>query len=565
MKLLDNISGNKSYQHVYFAVAFLMLCAIVLFFYPFRTGHDMMFHVMRLDALIDAMRDGAFPTYIDYKAVDGYGYGTKWFYSDFMLIPFAVIGLFTNSFFAYKSMLVSYTLLCGLLTYISGYKITKNRYISFIFTVLYTFSYYRLYDVYNRSALGETICLTFIPLAIWGAYEIANGNYKKWYVIAIAFSMMIYSHINTPVQVAVILGLYFIYHYKSFIKEPIRLGYLGLASIVTIVLTSYFLLPLIEQMLSNDFYYAMKGSRQISFPVMAGEPIKYIMRGLFSGATYVVPEIAGIGIVLTFTLLSRAFVSKDKYTKIGDCFLLLGLICLFIISPLYPWRTFPFSIIGFIQFSWRFYSIATAVLSVAGAIYLYTALNTDKRRYLVGIPLIMILTIIVMMNSGQVFSNNFGEYKGYQASTHYSNGYGLMGAEYMPENIPNTKSFFDTRGNDSIGKLNEATIIDNFKRIERVLSFDITEYRNTKLAEYLELPLVFYKGYAAQIGDKKIEIRQSANGLIEIPIEETGHVIVHYKGTWIQNTSPFISLIAIVLLSIYIIWNSRQERKKNHA
>lgn len=566
MKLLDNGLKNKHLQNFYFAFIFLILLAITTYFYPLQSGHDLAFHVMRLDALIDALRDGTFSIYLDYKAADGYGYATKWFYSDLMLIPFGLIGLLTSTITAYKSMIIGYTVLCGILSYISGYKIFNNRYIAFILCILYTFSYYRLYDVYNRAALGETICLTFIPLALWGAHEIVIGNCKKWYIIASAFSLMIYSHINTPVQVSVVIGIFFIIKYKSFIKEPVRLAYLALAAFVSILLTSYFLFPLLEQMLSNDFYYALTDERAISFPVHEGEPIKYIIRGLFSGATYVVPEIAGIGIVLTFTVLLRSFIGKNEYTKLGDCFLVLGLICLFIISPLYPWQVFPFNIIGFIQFSWRFYSIATMVLSIAGAVYFYSIFDTDKRRYWVGIPLLSILTIIVITNSGQVFSNNFKEYKGYD--TRHTNGYGLMGAEYMPANIPNTKEFFHERGNDSIYKINRSTKLENYKRELRTLEFDITEYQTRKFAEIAELPLIYYKGYKAELmplnGMAKVpevvKVVQSPNGLVMIPIDKTGHIKVYFGGTMIQNVSPYISLISYILLICYIIWFNRKQK-----
>lgn len=562
MNTLDRLIENKKCQYAYFAIVFLILLAVTIYFYPLHTGHDMSFHIMRLDALMDALREGAFPTYVDAKALDGYGYATKWFYSDFTLIPFALIGLLTNTIVAYKSMIIAYTILCAVLSYISGYKVFKNRYIAFIFSILYTFSYYRLYDVYNRSALGETICLTFIPLAVWGAYEIANGNYKKWYIIAIAFSLMIYAHINTPVQVALILGIYFLFNYKTFIKEPIRLAYLAMAAAVSVLLTSYFLFPLLEQMFSNNFYYAMTGERAISFPVMSGEPFKYIMRGLFSGATYVVPEIAGIGIVITFTILLRAFVVKDEHTKMGDIFLILGLICLFIISPFYPWRTFPFNIIGFIQFSWRFYSVATIVLSVAGAVYFSNVLKTEKRRFLVGIPLLSVLTIIVIMNSGQVFSNNFKEYKGY--STSYTNNYNLMGAEYLPGNVPNANSFFHERGNDSIRKIHASTEIEKFEREGRNISF----YANLKEdRDVLELPLVYYKGYYYTEEKHIYGVQQSENGLVEIPVKYSDQIYVYFDGTIIQNVSPYISLISYILLICYIIWFNRKQKndKENRA
>lgn len=558
--LIDKLNTNKLLQYFFFLGVFAFIFVIMMYFYPLHLGHDLNFHLIRLDALAEAIKDGAFPTYIDYKSVDGYGYGTKWFYSDFVLLPFGYLAQFCGVMMSYKIMILFYTLLCGLISYISLYKVSKNKYIAFIFCLLYTFSYYRLYDVYNRAALGETICLTFMPLVIWGAYEIIKGNYKKWYIISIAFSLMIFSHINTPVIVAFVTSFFFIAGYKNFIKQPIRLAYLALAAIVTILTTAYFLFPFVEQLLSNEFYFALADERAVAFPVMGGEPMKYIIRGMFSGITYVVPEIAGIGIVLTMIVLLRCFVFRDEVVKKGDLFLIVGLICLLIVSPLYPWRIFPFSLIGFIQFSWRFYSVITLILCVAGAVYFFKILQTDKRRYWVGMPLIVILTLLFISNSGQVFTNERPKFEEFSRSSH---NYGLMGAEYMPQQVPNINTFFAERGNDSIRTINASTEITNFKRDLRTISFDVSEYTPEKRLEFSELPLVYYKGYKAEIDDKEVEVEQSLNGLVMIPVNQAGHIKVWFGGTLIQNISPYITLVVSILLTVYIIWFNRKNRKAN--
>lgn len=551
---VDKLTGNKYAQYICFALSFLLLLVATIYFYPLHLGHDLNFHLIRLDALAEAFKDGSFPVYIDHLSANGYGYATKWFYCDLMLIPFAWVAQCSNVLTAYKVMIISYTVLCGILSYVSIYKVFKNRYIAFVFALLYTFSYYRLYDVYNRAALGETICLTFIPLVIWGAYEIIKGNYKRWYILSIAFSLMIFSHVNTPVVVAVVTGFFFIVCYKSLLKEPVRLIYLGIAALATIITTAYYLFPLAEQMLSNEFYYGLTDERAVSFPVMAGEPFKYIIRGLFSGITYVVPEIAGIGVIITFTILLRAFIFKDETTSKSDLFLVIGLICLLIISPLYPWRVFPFSLIGFIQFSWRFYSITTLLLCVAGAVYYFKALQTDKRRFLVGIPILLILNILLISNSGQVFTNERPVFDQFSREGHH---FGLMGAEYMPASIPNVNSFFQERANDSIRSVKNHTETSNLKRASRILLFDA----KTASTDQLELPLVYYKGYQAEVNNKPTEVNQSKYGLVEIPITESGEVKVYFAGTTIQNISPYISLLAILLLTGYIIRFNRKDKK----
>lgn len=565
MKFLDSIIEKlvtkKSYQYIFFFGVFAILFLLMMFFYPLREGHDLQSHYGRMLALSQALLDGSFPVYFDQSMLMGYGFATRYFYGDLVLLPFAFLVPTLGVISAYKIMVVFYSLLCGLLTFISTDKVFKNKYIAFICTILFTFSYYRLYDVYNRAAVGETICLTFFPLILWGAYEIIKGNYKKWYIITIGFSMMIFAHVNTPVIVAFTLCIFLLFNYKAFLKEPKRLYYLILAGGVTVLLTAYFIFPLFEQLLSNEFYFNTSDTaKRLTSNVMFGEPIKYIIRGLFSGATYVIPETAGIGIVLTMIVCTRIFLSRkdDEIIKRADQYLIVGIICLFIISPFYPWRIPPFNIIGFIQFSWRFYSVATFILCIAGSVYLYKALQNDRRRYLVGIPFITIITTIVIVNMGQYYANEFKEASVKEPTL--ANGYWLYGGDYIPSVAPNIDTFFHERGNDSIRVVEGKAEISNFSRQLRVLSFDANDATGSKL----ELPLVYYKGYKAERNDKEIEVSQSENGLIEIPIsiDRNGTVKVYFGGTIIQKVSPYITLIVAILLIGYIIWFNRKENKK---
>jgi len=560
-KLLDNITlkltENKHYWIILFSATFLLLFIVMLYFYPLHEGHDLQSHYGRLQALLQAVQDGSFPVYFDQSLINGYGFATRYFYGDLVLLPFALLIPYIGIISAYKVMIIFYSLLCGLLTYISINKVFKNNYIAFICTILFTFSYYRLYDVYNRAAVGETICLTFFPLILWGAYEIVKGNYKKWYIITIGFTLMIFAHVNTPAIVAFTLIIFLLFNYKAFLKEPQRLYYLILAGAATVVLTAYFIFPLFEHLLSNEFYFNTENGKRLTSNVVFGEPVKYIIRGLFSGATYVVPEIAGIGIILTMLLCSRIYLSRDEDVKHADLYLIVGSICLLIVSPFYPWSTFPFNIIGFIQFSWRFYAVATFIFCIAAAVYYYKALQTNKRRYIGGIPFLFVITTIVIINMGQVFTNERSISKVIEPTI--ENGYFLYGGDYLPSKIPNADAFFHERGNDSIRSAKSSTAITNFKKELRLLSFDVNAKNNDKL----ELPLVYYKGYKAEINGNETEVNQSENGLVEIPVNGPGQVKVYFGGTFIQKTSPYITLITSILLIAYIIRFNRKNKKTN--
>ena len=55
----------------------------------------------------------------------------------------------------------------------------NNRYISLLFSIIYTFSAYRVIDIFHRASLGEAVALTFLPLILMGCYEIYIRDYQN--------------------------------------------------------------------------------------------------------------------------------------------------------------------------------------------------------------------------------------------------------------------------------------------------------------------------------------------------------------------------------------------------
>jgi len=64
----------------------------------------------------------------------------------------------------------------------------------------------------------------------------------------------------------------------------------------------------------------------------------------------------------------------------------------------------------------------------------------------------------------------------------------------------------------------------------------------------LEIPIIYYKGYVAKNDNKKIAVKKSENGLIEInTTEKEGIIEIIYEGTKIYNITKIISIISIII------------------
>lgn len=549
----DKIAAKKkSHFWIFFFVLILLSLAMVYCYLPFIPGHDSYFHFRRLQALMDGIKESPFLIYTDYTAIEGYGYFTKGFYPDFILIPFAIIGNLTNLDFAYHFTVFTMTVLCGVFTYMAVNRIYKSSYAAAISAILYTFALYRLLDVFHRGALGEAISFTFVPLAILGIYEIIKGDYKKWYVLTIAFSLLFFNHALSTLLMFITVVILLLIYYKSMLKEPKRIKYLAIAAIVTIPVISYALFPMIEQLSSNSFYYEMNPLMSMENSLLGTSAI---ISGLFMGIIYPLRTFTpAIGLLLTCGILLRLFVSgKSARLKSVDIGVIIGLVYVCMSSYWFPWSVFPFNKLGIIQIPWRLYEFASYFFAVAGGYYLALLLKSNLRRLIAG-GLVVICTLFVLMNDAKLYHDTRIT-EDIKREALPENRYHLIGLEYLPVKVPSIEYLIE-RG-DSV-KSNHSNI-SGFGRDKSVITFhaDISRMDN------LELPLIYYKGYTAKLNGENICVSESGNGLVEIAANKSGNIQVYYGGTIIQKLSWIITLLSILGLCFYIFLSKRKRRVSN--
>ncbi|MFV0417919.1 MAG: hypothetical protein ACK5KT_04170 [Dysgonomonas sp.] len=547
------ISDKRSYFWVFFAVLLFLSLLMVYFYQPLCPGQDFFFHYRRLQALMDGLRTSPYLIYLDYDALDGYGYFTKAFYSDFVLIPFALIGNLTSLSFAYQFMLFTMTVLCGIFTYVTINRIYKNTFAAAISALLYTFAVYRLLDMYHRAALGETLAFTFIPIVFLGLYHIIKGDYKKWYILAIGYSLMIFTHVISSVLMFMTTLILLVIYNKSLLKEPKRIWCLIIAGIVTLLIVSYYTFPMLEQMFSNTFYYE---SRDImSKAEDSALDFHWIIWGMFTGIIH--PKqafIPGIGLLLTAAIALRLFVyGKSEQLKSVDIGVIIGLIYLVMASPLIPWSVFPFSLLNFIQMGWRLFEFSSFFFAVAGGYYLSMLLRTNGRKFLGGC-ILAVCTIFVLANDAEMYKTYRCGRPITQAAA-FDNDYHLGGLEYIPSKVPSIE-YIHSRGNKVETSPSDADI-SGFNKTDGVVRFGVGVTKETSI----ELPLIYYKGYKAEVNDRQIPVSESRNGLVQISIDNPGYVSVYYAGTIMQKIGFYLTVLSIIGLCIYIILSTNRNKK----
>lgn len=555
---------TKKQFWLFFILVLFLSCFTIISFHPgnlFIIGDDGYFHLNRFAALGEAIYSGNFPFYIDSYALEGYGYATNLFYPDFMLIPFALLIPVTGIVWAFKIMLIFYTILCALFSYFAAKRVTSNVFIAMVFAILYTFSYYRIADTSFRTALGEFLAFTFIPLVLWGIYEILCGKVHRWYILSIAFACLILSHLVSTLLLFLVMCCLLLVFFKCIVQQPKRILYFLLAGVTTVFLVAFFIFPMYEQMQTTDFYY--KTSPYVQEIKYSGVSFHRVMKGFLRGLTAYIrrhqDSYIGVGAILTALLLFRIFIRKKDKTpiiRLADIFTIAGFFFIFMITKLFPWGIFPFDHLKIIQFPWRLFQPISFLFAFSGAVYFVSVFNRvserNKKKYIfISCSLLLVVLVWGTINTSKAFykiRNDNVEVNHYKGGDTKNLNYIGVGKEYLPSKVPSMEYILE-RGDKIVSKDSE-TNINNFKRENRTLSFDVIL---ADQADSLELPLLFYKGYKAVQDNQNLPVTESQNGLIQIPVGKTGPIIISYHGTCLQRITLLLSSLTLVILLLFIL------------
>ncbi|MBP3921242.1 MAG: hypothetical protein J6D28_06735 [Bacilli bacterium] len=546
-KVYNKIIKSKK-NKVIFILILTLISSLPVFIFPgIKRGHDTYFHLSRICALSDNIKqlnlfNGVYPGYFN-----GYGYANGLFYPDiFLYFPALLKTVGINTITSYKIFLISINFLSILSIYISIKGISKKDYASILGSIIYAFASYRLVDIYQRGALGEALAFIFIPLIIYGIYEIIFRNYKKFYILIIGMSGLILSHIVSTYIVVILLFIMCLLNIKKLLKEKKRIIYILLSALITTLITSYFILPMLEQMLSGKFYYNNISTNKDFILSDRAVPIYQLileipnLRSHFTNKHWIP---SGIGIIFVYLIYLKIKYKNLKDKFINDCFI-LSVIFLLISTSLFPW---DLGIIKkklyMVQFPWRFYLLVTILLTIGGSI-LVCKINESKKilKNTFIISFISLTSIFIIMNA----PTRILEVGEYDASY----------AEYLPIEVD--KNYIKNRG---IIITSNNNVKSEFKKEETNV---LIKFNNEDKDTYLELPLIFYKGYEAKIKNQFLQTFKTKNGLVGVNIGDikTGEITVSYKGT---NLSKITKIISLSSTCIFIFCLIKKDKVKSNS
>lgn len=578
-------------KNIKYAVCYLVIivmASIPLFNNYLIRGHDIYFHLMRIEGLAQGLRAGEFPVRIQPAWYDGYGYAVSVFYSDLFLYPAALLRLLGISLQdAYKV----YVVLCNVATtLISGYsfgKIFRKREIGVFGSCLYTLAPYRLVNLYTRGALGEYTGMIFWPLLIYSCVLLLNEDRNKVQLqkgavlMGISMAGMLQSHILTAEISCMVLLLLVIVHCRRIFHKEVILAGCG-AVAVALGLSAWFLIPFLDYMLfgrfninsirNNDIMIQRQGTFLSQVFAIFDNAVG---QSLDAGAGTAGDFTQGVGLSLMLSVIILMLLCIWGYLKQEErrnrqiTITAAGLgVLMVVMSTLYfPWdrlcrisRIFRYIIVK-IQFPWRFTGVAVGLLAVVWcAVLNYTEREYDRRKKViticlaVGILLLSVGHFVIDLNqrAERIQVRSIEEMDTFVAS----------GEEYLPVDTILDKLKAQELYKDDCVEISDV--------VYHGTSITMHVKNTSAQQEGLELPRLYYAGYQAlEVMDEgqhfPIEVTDGINHVIKlmIPEQTEGNITLSFREPWYWRLAEIITLLSagIVIVYTYKIWI--REKLKN--
>lgn len=520
-------------------------------------GHDLLFHLNRIEGIASGLRAGQFPVRIHASTLLGYGYAAPQFYPElFLYFPAVLRNLGVSLSASVRVFEMTINLMCALVCYVSAKRLFASRRVALGASVLYTLCVYRLVNLYTRATIGESLAMIFFPLLIWAMVEVLTRDERRWPLLALAMTGICMSHLLSTLFAVLFCTLAALCCAPRLVRKPRRILAVLKAAAITVLCSLWFFVPMLDYVregistsvvLHASDYVHRLGSYLVSFSGnMAGVPEEA------EDFAYTIGVVPGLAMLMGCALLlvrryaagrTPAQDGRAASDKLALALLALGVLGLLGATEFFPWPFVcslrrPFSTFFMqMQFPWRLVGVAAPMLAMAGA----WGYLREERHAAVGMAAIVMLSV--------VFS-----------------GYTLQ-CFVQTQPVLTQESFCDTRIDQYeytyVGTEKGALKVGDARAAEdkpcTILSYS---KQGTNLSvtlsvpeggAYIELPLLYYPGYKAEVEGVEVEVSRGENNLIRIyGMQETHtpHIRIWFEAPALWLVAQGLSVLGAALLAL---------------
>ena len=522
-------------------------------------GHDLFFHLNRIEGIAAGLRAGQLPVSIHASTLLGYGYAASQFYPEFFLyLPAALRNLGVSLAASVRVFEMLINLAASAACYFSARAVMGSRRIALGATLLYILCSYRLSNMYVRAALAESLAMIFFPLLIWALYEVLTRDEKKWPLLALSMTGIVLSHLLSTLFAALLCVLAALVCVKNLLRRPQRILSCAKAALMTLLCSACFLVPFIDYMdagintsvaLTAYDHVLRAGALFVGFPG-TGTELPYEALDF----SYTVGVVPGLAIVLGCAMLLIRLYMQGQNRMHHDLlmlfFLALGGLLLLCSTDAFPWtwachlpRRYS-ALFQQIQYPWRLVGVACAPLAFAAA----WGYMKDEAHRTQALCLIAALCAVFAGYSMQAF--------------------------VMDVPLLEKESFCDTRIEQyeyTYEATEKGVLIPG-----EIVALDAQEYavtgyhkQGTNLSftvdapggfSSLEIPMLYYPGYQAEANGEPLRVSRGNNNVIRLyGVADTtdAQIRVWFDSPVAWKIAAGVSCAGLVLLAA-LLWRMRR-------
>lgn len=516
-------------------------------------GHDMLFHLNRIEGIASGLRCGQFPVRIHASTLLGYGYAASEFYPElFLYIPAILRNMGVSLCASVRVFEAGINLLAALSCYVSAKAIFDSRRTAVGASVLYTLCVYRLVNLYTRATLGESLAMIFFPLIIWSLYEVLRRDDGKWPLLALGMTGVCMSHLLSTLFSVLFCAIAAVFSLPKLMREKRRFLSILKAAAITVLCCVWFYVPMMQYsgdgvstsvvldaqenvLQPGGFFVAFAGDMNADIP---------------EDFAYTIGVVPGLALLVGCALLlvrryAQGKAAMDGKDRVALALCTLGAVALLGATNAFPWEWVcslrrPFStFFKQIQFPWRLVGVAVPMMSMAAA----WGYLKDDRHASAGAAVIVALcaacsgyTMQCMVQRTPVLDKEtFTDTRISQFEYTYV---GTEKTALKPGDI---------RVGGAEGAYSVLEMTKHGTNLTAVIEMDG--------GAYIEFPLLYYPGYQAAVNGIPCKVARGTNNMLRVygtASGQTAKVDISFKPpmAWVAAQSVSLLGLALLILSL---------------
>lgn len=504
-------------------------------------------HICRIIGTEQTLADKQFLPMIMSNLCNNFGYSWNIFYSPLTAYMSVVLRIFNFSYVnCLKLCMFVIVVLSGLTMYKLTLRITKNKKLATLASIIYILAPYRITDMYIRTALAELASFIFIPIVFEGLYIIVNEE-KKSYKLALGAAGLILTHQVIAMYTAIICFAYLIVFFKK-LKSKTVLKNIGVNLLFCILMTSFYWVGLLQHYFSTSYEVFVPG-RMEREEVLIFYKAKFSQLFITSSEQtmiYAIGLLSVIGLVLTPIAYKKV---PEEYKKTYMFFLITGIVLIGMTLKIFPFEKLP-QALTILQFTFRLFTFTSFFFAFVVATNFAILIKDFKTLDIVVLLTISIL-LLVPYKSKLDFNLKDNEERlinGVRITENTGRVHaGMASMEYLPTKAFKNLKYIANRKDEVIVLDNDEAVISDYTKQASNMNCKIS---NINKETTIELPYIYYLGYRVYANGQEIKYTESDNGFIQINIAKDSQIKVKYLGTNEMLISYAVSIISFATIIV---------------